>query len=176
MRVQDFDVEDIRFLRSELLFRMRVQNIVLILNAIAFFAAIVIQVEFATRPAIIGVAYIALYCILSATWCHHGARQMQIKAYLLTFERRFGMQESWESWLPRHPVRGLLGARWFISTKAPLIATAAMACVVGALLDTSPHALPATLIGACCVLGSSALLLTNPKEGLLPVGAEGSSE
>lgn len=166
MDIKYTENHDIIYLRNELLLRITLQNITLILNGLVFVISCFLQIYSPNRSALIGMTYIFFSVLLSAMWCHHGARQMQIKSYLIVQEGRFAIENSWESWLPRHPVGGLLGARWFISTKAPLICTATVTCVLGALLDTTELALPATVLSLCGVAVSSIILLTNPKEGL----------
>lgn len=166
MEQDQFDLEDLRFLKKELLFRMFVQNSIIILNAIVFLAVATIQVHEVRHASATGTIFVLFSCILSAIWCHHGARQAQIKCYLLTLHARYNSSEGWEQWLPLNHVDGLLGSRWFISTKATFIASAAISCVIGVLIDPSPDDWICGIAGMGAILAMAALLLTNPKEGL----------
>lgn len=171
-----FDLEDMRFLKQELLFRMFVQNSVIILNAIAFLVIAIVQFHEPRHASATGTIFVLFSCILSAIWCHHGARQAQIKSYILALQARYHSHQGWEQWLPLNRVDGLLGSRWFISTKATFIAGAATSCAIGVLIDTSPAALIYGIAGTVAILAMTALLLTNPKEGLTSVEAGTSPE
>lgn len=163
--------EDVRYLRSELLFRMAVQNAVLILNAVLFLGVAALQTSGVSAAAALACAYSGAATVLAAIWCHHGARQAQIKHYLLEVERRepaAGSGESWESWLPRHRIGGRLGARWVISTKLPFVATTGGAWLLALIFDRTPWWLPLTGVNLLVIAALAALLWTNPKEGPEP--------
>ncbi|WP_234151914.1 hypothetical protein [Sphingobium sufflavum] len=166
MSARWFDVEDMRYLRSELLFRMAVQNLILIMNALVFLGTTILQIVLGRHAASIGLVFILFSGMISAIWCHHGARQAQIKSYLLTLQERQSILESWEDWLPRNRHYGFLGSRWFISTKAIFILGAIVECAAGLIFDHSPFGVSLTIANACGVAVMSWLLLTNPKEGL----------
>lgn len=161
-----FDRDDALYLRSELLMRMKVQNGVLILNAILFLSVAALQTSRFCAAAPLGLAYTITAFVLAAIWCHHGARQAQIKQYLLLLQQRQSVNESWESWLPRNRIGGRLGARWVISTKLPFLATTLAACLLGCAFDPEAWIVPMTVANMLSIAMLAALLWTNPKEGL----------
>lgn len=158
--------DDTRYLRAELMMRMVVQNVVVTANALLFLPVAALIIGGVGAAAAMACAYTVTVAILAAIWCHHGARQAQIKRYLLLVERKRGVAESWEQWLPRHPVGGRLGARWVISTKIPFIATTTSTALLGLSFDTTPWAIGLTIANTIGVAITALLLWTNPKEGL----------
>lgn len=166
MLQSQFDLEDLRFLKKELLFRMFVQNAVIILNALAFLAVAVVQIHTRIFASATSTIFTLFSCTLSAIWCHHGTRQAQIKSYILALQAGYNSHQGWEHWLPANHFNGPLGSRWFISTKLPFIACAAISCGLGFILDPSSTAWIYEVASMSAILGMAALLLTNPKEGL----------
>ncbi len=147
---------------------MAVQNMTILLNALALIVVLAIQYACARSAAGMGFAFALFTAIMAAVWCHHGARQAQIKIYILILRTSSSATTSWESWLPNHGYKGLLGSRWFISTKAVFIGSSLSALLLGILLDRSAVGLFLTGLGFIVWLTAAALLLTNPKEGLPP--------
>jgi len=164
--VFDIEREDAIYLKRELLFRMGVQNGVIVINAILFLVTAYFQLLFDRNPAQIALSFSLFSAILASMWCHHGARQAQIKAYLLLLQARHSSDQGWEGWLPRHGFTGLLGSRWFLSTKATFIGSVAAACGNGIYLDRSGEALRISIATVLVLIGLTVLLLTNPKERL----------
>lgn len=160
------EASDVRYLQREMLFRMFVQNVSILLNATAFLVVVVVQNVIASAASGLALGFCLFSAVLAAIWCHHGARQAQIKDYLMLVQSRLTQADTWESWLPRNGYSGLLGSRWFVSTKATFIASALAASLFGWLLDNSPHAPVVAAISLVVSLCASALLLSNPKEGV----------
>lgn len=166
LQQKDFDFFEISTLRRELYLRMIFQNCILILDICLFFVATALQIIDRSYTVEMAAAFALVNAFLAAMWCHHGARQAQIKQYLLILEARYSALSGWESWLPRHPNRGFLGSRWLVSTKGVLLGTA-LATSVNASLRAPMDWL---LVGGFMVIAATALLLfSNPKERLEPV-------
>lgn len=139
--------DDLRYLQRELLFRMAVQNMTILFNALALIVVLAIQYAFARSAAGIGFTFALIAAIMAAIWCHHGARQAQIKTYILILRTSNSATTSWESWLPHHGYKGLLGSRWFISTKAVFRGSSLAALLLGIVLDRSAVGLFLTGLG-----------------------------
>ena len=161
------DARDVRYLQSELMMRMIVQNIVIITNALLFLPVAASMIVGIRAAATMALAYTITATILAAVWCHHGARQAQIKHYILLSEVGRGAAESWEIWLPNNRSPGFLGARWVISTKVPFVTTTATACLLGFAFDTTTLNVSVTTLNMLVIAGLTILLWTNPKEGSL---------
>jgi hypothetical protein len=162
----DIEREDAIYLKRELLLRMGVQNGVIVLNAILFLATADLQFLLAHHPAHIALGFGLFAAILASIWCHHGARQAQIKQYLLLLQSRHATDEGWEGWLPRHGLTGLLGSRWFLSTKATFIGSILALGGNGLYLDHSAEGIRVTVLTMLVLAGVTLLLLGNPKEQL----------
>lgn len=161
-----FDMTEHEALRRELLLRMAVQNVTLIGAILIAGVGLVLQIRSADAAGAFALATCVTVALLVLIWCHQGARQAQIKDYLLILERRYSTSSGWETWLPTHPVGGVLGSRWFISTKGVFMAAMLAPCTAGFILDEMEPNILAT--SAACLISASAiaLLLSNPKERL----------
>jgi hypothetical protein len=150
-------------LRAELRLRMGLQNLTLV-AAVIVFTLLASLAASRGAPAwhcavLHGVASLALLL----QWCHHGVRTKQIKAFIL--RREAGETDTWERWLPANRQPGLLGSRWFVSTKGVFLGLQA---AMGLLALSEATALPAVaaLLWALLFGLSAWLLIFNPKEGV----------
>lgn len=163
--MQSFDYEEYRALRAEIDLRITLQNINLMLLAFAFAAACVAQVALPASRFHLAVGFGVTAGMLSLLWVHSGARTLQLKTYIAQrLEPQLRTSSGWEVWHARHRVAGILGSRWFISTKGLLIgsplASVSFAALIGPPADHAER-LSAMLVVAGAML--SAILLRKPR-------------
>ncbi len=156
-------LDELRALRSELLTRILLQNLLIVLSVFAF--AILVTLGFFNDTmqwplcAMHAVASLAF----SLQWCHHGVRTMQIKQYILTHEPP--TSHSWENWLPINRPKRWLGTRWLVSTKGVFLGTqlaAILFAASNAKWTRNDWFFP--LISIALLLLTAGFLFTNPKE------------
>ena len=118
-------------LREEVLLRIGMQHQILLASWAAFgvlLAAAILWEE----PALLAL-YVLLATFSAASWQHSGARTVQLKTYLRDdleprLLRGSGAEGlGWEAALAAMRVQGLLGARWFVSTKGFFFASQTLA-------------------------------------------------
>lgn len=151
--------DELHMLRQELWLRIALQNLLLILAVALFAVAAMLAIGLPQSAGPIGLAQNLATGMLAVQWCHHGVRTMQIKTYIVAAERSRAV--TWESWLPAHRPKRLLGTRWMISTKGVfLVAMAAMPALAAGSATSVPW-LAAMAVATACI---AILLFTNPKE------------
>lgn len=170
-----FDGEEYRALRREIELRILLQNLSLMLLALLFSGIVSLQ---ALRPEIryqLATGFSISAGMLSLFWIHSGARTLQIKTYLRhVVEPRGGCRARWETWHDVNRVQGVLGSRWFISTKGVFVGSQ-LAALSYAWLGGQPAG-PGIPYAVLTVLGvaATALFLRRPRlapEAYGPVGA-----
>jgi hypothetical protein len=159
MREQGAD--EIRFVRREILLRIGIQNTILILLMPLLLLSIIAASALRSEAAFIALAYVGVAGMGALYWIHSAARTVQIKAYLRAVEKAGGAG-GWETWLAENPVRGVLGSRWFISTKGVFVGSQVAAILVCGLLAGGVEQ-PILLGLALGISALTAALLTQPK-------------
>lgn len=154
--------EEYRALRQEVLLRILIQNTILLILMPLLLAAVVAAACDPRHASEIGLAMVGATGMGALFWSHSAARTVQLKAYFRLMESRtegFG----WESWLAQSRFRGILGSRWFISTKGVFIGCqmAALVTCGGLIGEPLRDLLPLVLGGAVTLL--TACLLVHPK-------------
>lgn len=160
-----FDYDEHRALRAEIDLRITLQNACLILLSLLFATFCILQVVLPAWRFHLAVIFSVTTAMLSLFWIHSGARTLQIKAYVAEqLEPRLRDGTSWEVWHARHRVAGLLGSRWFISTKGVLVGSP-LACAGFAILLETPHTAKEATALALALTGAavSAALLREPR-------------
>ncbi len=165
-RCERFDWIELSNLHREMTVRIVFQNAILVLQVVLFFAVALLQVHAPAKAGQFAFAFGLTGLLLAAMWCHHGARQAQIKTYLLILEERYRLMDGWESWLPKNRIGGRLGSRWFISTKGLFMATIVASVGLGIVLDASVLGRLGEFLATALAAIAIGLLLSNPKEGL----------
>jgi len=158
MRLED----EYRALRQEVLLRILIQNVVLI-SLMPLLLAGVVAAAFVPRYASeIALATVGETGMGALFWSHSAARTVQLKAYFRLLESRTE-GPGWESWLAQSRFRGILGSRWFISTKGVFIGcqVAALITCGGLVGEPIRDWLPLALGGGVTLL--TACLLVHPK-------------
>ncbi len=162
-RMEVFDEHELRYLRSELLLRMGIQNLVLI-GLIPLFAGFVaLSVSLPSSDGWLAVAYVVCTSMGALYWIHSAARTVQIKTYLRTFDERFGGGAGWESWLAGHRLHGIAGARWFISTKAVFVGSQIAAVVLTELARGVGGFHPAAFAACLLAIAATVVILRQPR-------------
>ncbi len=148
--------------RREILLRIAIQNTILILLMPLLLVSVVAACAFKADAEIIALGYVGTAGMGALYWIHSAARTVQMKTYLQHLERLGHGQSGWEIWLASNPVSGLLGSRWFISTKGVFVGSQLAAITVcGILLEGAKQELP--LLVALLVTILTAVLLIQPK-------------
>ena len=151
-------------IRRELLFRIGIQNLLLIAAVLLFFGMACCLVMKPQQLPLIAILHATISIALLAQWCHHGVRTMQIKKFILLTETA-RKDITWEEWLPKNRPRSWLGSRWAISTKGVFLGLQVMMLLpltVEEPLTFWDH--PYVIITLVILGVSTWLLLTNPKE------------
>jgi hypothetical protein len=157
---QDDRSYELSSLRSELLLRIALQNLLLIVAVIVFVTFASCSARTPTSAWLFTLASCCANFALVLQWCHHGIRTRQIKQYLMLAD---GAELGWERWLPAHRPARLLGSRWMISTKGVFLGlTGSMLCLA-AWLESAP-AWPLPTAAVTFWAASAGFLFTNPKE------------
>ncbi len=160
--MNDFDQTELAALRSELLLRSAIQNGTIILLAPMLLVATWIALEHSQRAQFVYLVHTITVGMAALNWCHHDVRISQVRGFLLLLEQRHCSGVGWESWLPAHRIGGLLGSRWFISTKGVFVGSQIVGAAGGYLLaDLSVS--PLLILSVLATTVTGALLLTNPK-------------
>ncbi|QMW21471.1 hypothetical protein [Sandaracinobacteroides saxicola] len=162
-----FDLLELQSLRAELLLRMAVQNLILVLLLPLLLATFIVQLILPATAPLAALGFTVTAGAGALIWCHQGARQVQLKAYLMLLAARHTPDGGWESWLPDHPIGGRLGSRWFISTKGVLLGSQA-AALVAAIIQAGLQPLP-MLATVAAIAVTAFFLLLNPKESTAPI-------
>jgi len=160
-----FDYDEHQALRAEIYLRIILQNTCLMLLTLFFAIFCVAQILLPAWRFHLAVAFGVTAAMLSMFWTHSGARTLQIKTYLAEqLEPRLRDGASWEVWHTRRRVAGLLGSRWFISTKGVLVGSQ-LACAGFAGLLELPHTVEeaTALVLTLAVAAASAVLLREPR-------------
>lgn len=157
--MDSWDVEEFRALRREIELRIILQNVFLTLVAVLFAGLSVAQLALPDQRFEIALAFGVTTGMFALFWIHSGARTVQLKAYLTEeLEPRMRGDGGWERWHARRRIAGILGSRWFISTKGVLVgAQAAMlaeAWLIGrpAIADAPAAVLAASALVVCAAL------------------------
>lgn len=156
--------EDYRNLRGEILLRITIQNFILILLMPLLLGAVITSAWLPQHGPVIILAYVGAAGMGALYWIHNAARTVQIKTYLRSLETagtRGGA--GWETWLANNPVPGLLGSRWFISTKGIFVGSQLASILLGALLTPDLVDRPLPLLLALGTSLLTAILLVQPK-------------
>ena len=151
-------------IRRELLFRIGIQNLLLIVAVLLFFGMAYCLVMKPQQHGLIAILHATISIALLAQWCHHGVRTMQIKKFILLVETTRN-DSTWETWLPKNRPRSWLGSRWAISTKGVFLGLQIMMLlplIIEEPLTFWRH--PYVIITLLIFGASTWLLLTNPKE------------
>jgi hypothetical protein len=160
-----FDYDEFLALRSEIELRIILQNISLMILYVVFVTLGTIQLLIQNMRFEIAVVFVVTVGIISLIWTHHGARTLQIKTYLAyVLEPRLRNGAGWEVWHARHRVQGVLGSRWFISTKGVFVGSQ-LVMIAEAWLLTPPATLLAKISLGLAVAGTvvTAALLRKPQ-------------
>lgn len=163
MNFSKLDLEELRSLRMEIIFRIFWQNVLLLSTIISFMAATGVQVFLPAMAGILALGFCIATGAASLIWCHMGVRQAQIKTYLLELDQRYRAGQGWEAWLPDNKIGGLLGSRWVVSTKGVFISLQLSSILLGTAL-VWPDLHWTTLAALLTLGGTTGFLLTNPKE------------
>jgi len=158
------DVEEFRALRREIELRITLQNLFLVLVPLLLAAMSVAQLVHPADRFGIALAFCIATGIFSLHWIHSGARTVQLKAYLTeVVEPRMRPGGGWEAWHARRRIAGVLGSRWFISTKGVLVGSQ-VAILAEAWLIAPPAGAdwPVTFLGLLAP-AASAVLLVKPR-------------
>lgn len=157
------DLEEYRALRVEIIVRIVIQNALLGLLVPIFFGSTYLSLGNFNAP-VATLAYIGCAGMISLYWIHNGARTLQLKTYLTeVLEPNLRSGGGWEAWHARRRIVGLLGSRWFISTKGVLVGSQLAALALPPILGRQGSDYgPIALIGLLGAL-ATALLLTPPK-------------
>lgn len=160
-----FDYDEHRALRAEIDLRITLQNSCLLLLCVVFATFCVTQLVMPAWRFHLAVAFSATAGMLSLFWIHSGARTSQIKTYLVEqLEPRLREGAGWEVWHARHRVAGVLGSRWFISTKGVLVGSQLASAGFAGLLGP-PEAIGEVMSLTLAMTGAlaSAILLRKPR-------------
>ncbi len=152
--------EEIRFVRREVLLRIGIQNTILILLMPLLLLSIVMACIRPDEAGIIALGYVGVAGMGALYWAHSAARTVQIKAYLRSVEDKTG--RGWEAWLAENPIGGMLGSRWFISTKGIFVGSQFGAILVCGML-VGQWQQPVPLAAALALSVLTAVLLSQPK-------------
>lgn len=148
-----------RALKSELLLRIAIQNLIILVAVVVFALFATLIFCFRDSAGLVVLAHSMSTLALALQWCHQGVRQVALKQAVLSHDRQAGRPDGWENWLPTQRPNGPLGSRWFVSTKAVFIALNASSIYLAA------HGFGAAwLIASAVLLLTIYFLLTNPKE------------
>lgn len=160
-----FDYDEHRALRAEIDLRITLQNACLMLLSLLFAVFCILQVVLPAWRFHLAVAFSVTTAMLSLFWIHSGARTLQINTYLAEqLEPRLRDGTSWEVWHARRRVAGLLGSRWFISTKGVLVGSQLACTGFAGLLETPRTAEEATALALSLAgAAASAVLLRDPR-------------
>lgn len=155
-------------LRQEILVRVVFQNVLLCLAWIAFGGSLAGAMISGRSDAL--VIYSPLALAASAMWAHHGARTVQIRAYLQsTLEpavHESSSEGGWEHALGGMRFHSLLGSRWRVSTKGFLLGSQALLAALLLAFDATAWAVLACVL---CLAGTAWVLHEPP----LDVNARG---
>ncbi len=147
--------------RREILLRIGIQNAILIFLMPLFLVAAVAQCAFRADAEIIALAYVGAAGMGALYWIHSAARTVQMKTYLKALEAAEPGSGGWETWLAQNPINGILGSRWFISTKGVFVGSQLAAILVAALLRRE-DAQPMLLLLSLAASALTTLLLRQP--------------
>ncbi len=162
---QHFDFAELSSLRREMLLRIAFQNLLLVMMGPMLIGSVIAEIALPRSSGLVMLGFLVATGAMSLIWCHHGVRQAQLKTYLLLLEARLSPAGGWENWLPRNPVGGMLGSRWFISTKGVFLGSQA-AAIAAATVSGAGNPWMWGPIACLLFLGTGFFLLINPKEGL----------
>jgi hypothetical protein len=159
-----FDLNEFRALRAEILLRIALQNLTLLSLPPIFLAVVIASLQFPEKAYGLAATYVTCGGVAALVWAHSGARTLQIKVYMRSvLEPRLRPDEGgWERWHAENRVAGILGSRWFVSTKGVLVGSqVAMLCVPVGVLGNSNFG----VAGVAAVFGIALTLffLTPPK-------------
>lgn len=151
--------EEYRALKAEMLLRITIQNCSIFGAVGLFTVCAVLAVTFPQDAAALAFVQSVVTLALALQWCHQGVRQCALKQAIQKRDKDAGRAGGWEDWLPSQRPNGVLGSRWFISTKAVFVGLNAVSILL---------ALPSydfLFVAACAILSLTTVsLLTNPKE------------
>lgn len=158
-------------LRSELRLRISLQNMLLFFTTGLFAVFFTLLLAWPGRGWLIATGFVAASLSCALQWGHHGIRTKQLKAYILRKEAALGAAgaqtwETWETWLPGQRPPGLLGGRWFISTKGVFLGLQGamlLACALSTPLLGWQAGCAAALALALLIF-TGWYLISNPKE------------
>lgn len=154
------DRDEYQALRTEIIARVRLQNLTLMLLMPLFlFASAVMTLRPGAAAALV-FAYIVTVGIGGLLWIHHAARTTQIKHYLrLVLEPRLRDGGGWERWHANNRVAGFLGSRWRIATIGVFIGSDLAMLCLGWLIEPASLGTPATRLSVLAIAVSAALLI-----------------
>ena len=161
--MQMLAIEEYRFLRSEILLRIKLQNIILILLMPALLVTVMASSAFPDRGAELALGYVGAAGMGALYWIHSAARTVQIKTFLRKAEADMAAGAMWETWLADNPIRGVLGSRWFISTKGVFVGSQIAAIVLCGIIVEDGDGDPLVLGAAAAAAAFTAILLVQPK-------------
>lgn len=153
---------EVRNLRAEILIRIVFQNVVLcVLWCLygGFLAGAVLA-----REAGLLVIYDLVAMVAAAMWSHHAARIVQIRHYFLEKIEPELFGKDWDGWersLATSRIAGLLGSRWFVSTKGVFLGSQGLTLVLFFTVFEEHRLIWAAL--ASCTLLATVWLLRKPR-------------
>lgn len=154
--------EEYRALRQEVLLRILIQNMILLSLMPLLLAGVVAAASGPRYASEIALATVGATGMGALFWSHSAARTVQLKAYFRILESRTeGL--GWENWLAQSRFRGILGSRWFISTKGVFIGSQVAVLITCGGLIGEPLRDPFPLVLGCGVTLITACLLVHPK-------------
>jgi hypothetical protein len=159
------DAEEFRALRREIDLRITLQNVILILLCLLFAGLSVTQLVLPARRFEIALIFAISAGMLSLYWVHSGARTLQIRTYLTeVLEPRMRAERGWEVWHARRGFQGVLGSRWFVSTKGVLVGAQVAILAEAWLLAPAQTAADMWAAGlSVLAMVASAVLLMKPR-------------
>lgn len=161
----DFDLVELQSLHGEIRTRILIQNGSIILTAPICLISGIAMLAWPIAGVLIAAITCVSIAICALVWCHNGVRQAQIKKFLIILARRYSDSGGWELWLPNDRAPGLLGNRWFISTKGVFMGAQIIVIALGFKIGEQ-YSIESVLFSFATHLSTIWLLLTNPKESV----------
>ena len=154
-------------LRQEILLRIAMQNALLALSVTMFLVTATASIFFEQAGSKLGLIYTICAGLLSLVWIHSGARTLQIKTYLTeVVEPEMGGHLGWEHWHAINRVAGILGSRWFISTKGLFVGSQIAAIALPWLSNPQGNERFLAVLSILVMLATTLTLLVSPKMSL----------
>lgn len=153
-------------LRQEILLRIAIQNALLALTVLMFLVATTTSIAFESASSKVGLIYTLCAGFLALMWIHSGARTLQIKTYLIeVVEPEMNGLLGWEHWHAANRISGMLGSRWFISTKGLFVGSQIAAIALPWISNPRESEAIFVLLSVLVMGVTSVVLLASPKMG-----------